>query len=359
MTRLPDTILIVDDSPSNLSVLFDILEQEGFKVLVMTSGKAALAATEHASPDLILLDVMMPGLNGFETCKRLKAKEATRHVPVLFMTALTDVTDEVQGFAVGAVDYIYKPIRVETVLARINTHLSLRKLQQQLEHQNTELNAFAHMVAHDLKNPLGDVMLLAQTILDDFDTLSETLHKEFLTGIYQRSEKAANIIQELLLLARIRQEDVPTETLDMNTLVQTAQERLRRMVDAYQGRIIVQADTWPLAKGYAPWVEEMWVNYLSNGLKYGGSEPHLTLGATAQANDQIQYWVQDQGPGIHPEDHKKLFKPFSRLDATDREGHGLGLSIVRRIAEKLGGRVGVESTLGEGSRFYFTLPVVD
>jgi len=136
-----ETILIVDDTPANLGVLFDCLESAGFRVLVDTNGESALEAITLTPPDLILLDVMMPGIDGFETCRRLKADKATRSIPVIFMTALSDTVDEVNGLEVGAVDYITKPVKVDVVLARINTHLTIRSLQKDLEEKNAQLQA--------------------------------------------------------------------------------------------------------------------------------------------------------------------------------------------------------------------------
>ena len=141
----------------------------------------------------------------------------------------------------------------------------------------------------------------------------------------------------------------------MARIVKQAQRRLEWMIDKDQGQIVLP-DSWPVAEGYAPWVEEMWVNYLSNGLKYGGRPPRLQLGATAQADGTIRFWIRDNGPGIAPEELGTLFTEFTRIARARAEGHGLGLSIVKRIATKLGGTVGAESSVGKGSTFYFALP---
>jgi CheY-like chemotaxis protein len=135
----PGIILIVDDNPTNLGVLFDYLKELGYRVLVHTNGESAITAIRHMPPDIVLLDVMMPGMDGFETCRRLKADNATKDIPVIFMTALTDTVDEVNGLEAGAVDYITKPIKVEIVSARIHTHLAFRSTQKQLEEKNLQL----------------------------------------------------------------------------------------------------------------------------------------------------------------------------------------------------------------------------
>ncbi len=157
------TILIVDDTPANLGVLFDYLESRGFRVLVDTSGESAIGAIQQVRPDIILLDVMMPGIDGFETCRRLKADEATSGIPVIFMTALTEAVDEVKGFNIGAVDYITKPIKVETVMARVHTHMTIRRLQETVEEKNQllgEKNALLQTKNNELEEALANIKLL-------------------------------------------------------------------------------------------------------------------------------------------------------------------------------------------------------
>ncbi|MBN1993354.1 MAG: hybrid sensor histidine kinase/response regulator [Anaerolineae bacterium] len=373
-----ETILIVDDNPTNLGVLFDYLQGSGFKVLVAEDGEVALQRAGYTQPDIILLDVMMPGWNGFETCQQLKDNEETRDIPVIFMTALSDAVDKVRGLKLGAVDYVTKPLQHEEVLARINTHLTIRKLQknlreqnerlqmenikrrqieEELRKQNKELDAFVHTVAHDLQNPLGMVISYAHVLFEDLPKMELAEALEVLDKIKQAGRKMDSIIENLLLLAGVRRGEVDLKPLDMAEIVAQGRQRLGLEIEKYQGEII-QPQSWPPAKGYAPWVEEVWVNYLSNGLKYGGHPPRLELGATPQPDGMIRFWIKDNGPGITPAEQACLFVEFVRLDELRVAGHGLGLSIVRRIVEKLGGQVGVESTVGAGSTFYFTLPGV-
>lgn len=372
------TILIVDDTPANVSILFDFLAENGYKVLVAQEGKRAIQKAEYAFPDLILLDVMMPGIDGFETCQILKSKERTKDIPIIFMTALADTVDKVRGFQLGAADYLTKPIQHEEVLARITTHLNFRRLQKQLqshsaelEKRNQELDAFSRTVAHDLKNPLNAVMGYTQMLIDECsphsppdEDMIETLH-----FIDKASRKMVNIIDALLLLAGVtKQLKVTTEALDMTHIISQVEQRLAYMIKDSQASL-TYPPTWPTALGYAPWVEEIWANYLSNGIKYGGKPPRLELGADHLSSsskgepdeDQkwIRFWVRDNGPGLSPEAQTQLFTPFTRLHKdSSTEGHGLGLSIVQQVVEKLGGKVGVETTLGQGCLFYFTLPAV-
>jgi two-component system sensor histidine kinase/response regulator len=360
-----NNLLIVDDSLENLKLLCDFLRGSGFSVSVAENGEVALEQVNKARPDLILLDVVMPGIDGFETCRRLKENEETKDIPVIFMTALANTSDKVKGFELGAVDHITKPLQPEEVLARITTHLTIQNLQQSLQKQIierdkliAELDAFAHTVAHDLKNPLGLITGYISFLENNWSTIPFEEAEEILQTISQTGYKMSNIIDELLLLASIRQKEVKLKPLDMRNIVTEALLRLDYMIEKYQAKVII-SDEWPVALGHAQWVEEVWVNYISNGLKYGGQPPHLELGATPQTDGAISFWVRDNGPGLTPEEQTRLFTRFTRLDETRAKGHGLGLSIAQHIVEKLGGEVGVESKVGQGSVFSFTLPAAD
>jgi PAS domain S-box-containing protein len=230
----------------------------------------------------------------------------------------------------------------------------------ELESRNEELDTFAHMVAHDLQDPLNLVIGFAELLVQaEADLTSEERHR-YLETIADKGRKMSNIIEALLLLAGVRKAQVPLEPLDMGQIVAEALARLADMIEQYQAEIQCPGD-WPMALGYGPWVEEVWVNYVSNAIKYGGRPPVIALGAEllpAGANEPgVRYWVRDNGRGLSREEQGDLFKPFTQLDPMHVEGHGLGLSIVRRIVEKLGGRIGVESdgVPGEGSVFSFTL----
>jgi signal transduction histidine kinase/DNA-binding response OmpR family regulator len=240
-----------------------------------------------------------------------------------------------------------------------NAHLveTLRQQTAELQARNEDLNAFAHTVAHDLKTPLGVIVGYADVLVEE---LAEVLKESgdaryYLQSIARNGRKMGNIIGELLLLAEIRRTEVKHERLDMTNVVSEALQRLAFLSEE-KGAEIVVPDTWPTAAGYSPWIEEVWVNYISNGIKYGGQPPRLELGATEQDDGFVCFWVRDQGPGISSADQTRLFTPFTQLEQVRVTGHGLGLSIVRRIVEKLGGEVSVESEVGEGSKFSFTLP---
>jgi len=253
---------------------------------------------------------------------------------------------------------LYYEGSLEDITARKRAEEALRERAAELERRNEELDAFAHTVAHDLKGPLSPLIGFAHVLTQASDRLSEGQTHEIYQTIARSSRKMANIIDELLLLSSVRtMEEVETGPLDMARVVAQAQARLAHFAEERQAEILLP-EAWPVAVGYGPWIEEVWVNYLSNAIKYGGEPPRVELGAAVPdvATGGVRFWVQDNGAGLTPEEQARLFTPFTRLDQTRATGHGLGLSIVRRIVERLGGQVDVDSTPGEGSVFGFTLP---
>jgi signal transduction histidine kinase len=226
----------------------------------------------------------------------------------------------------------------------------------ELRSRNDELDAFAHTVAHDLKNPLATIIITAQVLKDP--ELPERDRQEFLRDLTGTAHEMNNIIDELLLLSETREADVPVNGLDMGAIIAKAQQRLGDMIRTSHCQLTTP-NRWPIGMGYAPWVEEVWVNYLSNGIKYGGSPPALELGATPLGDGKVRFWVRDNGQGLTPEQQSQLFKPFTQLSQVRATGHGLGLSIVQRIVDKLGGEVGVESEVGNGSVLFFILTGVE
>ncbi len=244
----------------------------------------------------------------------------------------------------------------------LQRHWAEEALQQRtldLEARNEELDAFARTVAHDLKDPLGLIVGFAELLESDLATMSTDALEKYLGIMASHGRKLTKIVDELLLLAMVRKTDVEVIPLDMESILAEVQLHLASLIQEHQARI-EQPDVWPVALGHAPWVEQVWINYLSNAIKYGGRPPHIKLGATAQADGMVKFWIQDNGPGLTPEEQSRLFVPFTQLAGGRAKGHGLGLSIVRRIVEKLGGQVGVYSdrVVGQGSVFTFTLPAV-
>ncbi len=549
-------ILVVDDDRLSLKTLTYGLEQQNYSVTVAENGQLALEMLYAQPFDLVLLDILMPEMNGYEVLERMKNDNALRDIPVVVISAVDDTESVIRCIGMGAEDYLTKPFNPVLLKARIGASLEKKRLRDQeqaylrqlqieqerlvllnrmgldltatldlpqvverllqavieivgaegasvwlwdkthddtlvcqaafqhgqkrtphnlrlppgqgiagwvaetgesiivnhapddprfsstidertdfhtasllavplwirravigvlevvnkvdsafdrgdlvlvetlatsaaiafdnaglvetlrehtieLEARNEDLDAFAHTVAHDLKNPVSTIWGFADTLEKAFADLTDEEMREYLHIMAQSGRKMNNIVDELLLLSSVRKvEEVNLNPLDMGSVVAEAQDRLANLIEKHHAEIIVP-DEWPTVLSYGPWVEEVWVNYLSNAIQYGGRPPRVELGfdicspqSEPGAHDitddapslMLRFWLRDNGPGLTLEEQARLFTPFTRFDQVRVKGHGLGLSIVRRIVEKLGGQVEVESQVGQGCIFSFTLP---
>ncbi len=343
-------ILVIEDDAAVRRTLVDILEVNGYAVTAAENGAAGWAEARRETPSLIVTDVAMPGMTGFELLEACRADENLRTVPVIVVSAKVDRAAMRRGMELGAADFITKPFTEDEVIHSVATRLEKKELLD-------ELDAFAHTVAHDLKNPLSTLtgrLELAGMLVGQSDEATLRRHlKEAANSAF----RLGGIIEDLLVLAGVRRQAIVPVPLDMGALVGEALDRVDGLIRAH-GVTVRQPATWPAACGHAPWVTQVWVNYLSNAAKYGGDAPQVELGGdTVAGGRRARFWVQDRGPGLDAEQQQRMFVPFVRVSAIRANGHGLGLSIVRRIVEKLGGEVGVDSAPGAGARFWFELPV--
>lgn len=370
-------IFIVDDTPTNLSVLDSFLTDQKFEVFVATDGRDALQKISRVQPDLCLLDIIMPGMDGFETCRHLKSDETTQDIPVIFMTALTDTLDKVKGFEVGAVDYITKPLQQEEVLARINTHLTLSRLQKELrgtvkilEEQADELKTanrlkdeFLANMSHELRTPLN-------VILGNVEALEESvygpLNEKQLNSLNMVRNSAKHLLQlinDILDISKISANKLllKIKPISVQALCQTSLYMTQELAHKKQLHIafvldpaveMIQADELRL--------KQILINLLSNAVKFtpeGGK-----IGLDVQGDDKqqiVHFTVWDTGVGIAEKDKANLFKAFVQLDGSlsrMQEGTGLGLFLVYRLTQMHGGSVSVTSEVGQGSRFTISLP---
>ncbi len=341
-------ILVIEDDEAVRRTLVDILEINGYPVLTAADGAEGLATARREAPALIVTDVAMPGMSGFELLEACRADETLRTVPVIVVSAKVDRAAMRRGMELGAADFITKPFTEEEVIHSVATRLEKKELMD-------ELDAFAHTVAHDLKSPLSTLtgrLELAGMLVGQSDEATLRRHlKEATNSAFRLS----GIIEELLVLAGVRRQTIEPAPLEMGPLVAEALDRIDGLIRTHRAEVRLPA-AWPVACGHGPWVTQVWVNYLSNAAKYGGTPPQVELGGEpVAAGRRVRFWVQDRGPGLDAEVQRRMFLPFTRVSAVRASGHGLGLSIVRRIVEKLGGEVGVESAPGAGARFWFEL----
>lgn len=306
---------------------------------VIRQQKPELVLNVRADPDY---EPLIPG-----TCAQMTLPLCSRQRLIGILSLETTHADR---FGADIFDFV-KLLATRTAVAIDNAN-SYEEQVKLVE----ELDAFAHTVAHDLKSPLSIMLSYIWMLVDDFEKFPTEQIQAFLAKLDRSGKKMNNIINELLLLASVRKlDEIETSPLDMSYVVNEALSRLKLMIDEYQAEIVVP-DLWPVASGYASWVEEVWANYISNAIKYGGTPPLIEVGATLLDDHMVRFWVKDNGAGLDAEQYARLFSQFTRLDEMRAQGHGLGLSIVQRIVDKLGGQVAVESEIGAGSVFSFTLP---
>ena len=303
---------------------------------------------------------------GFRTTSLLATPLRARSKVIGVLEVVNKLEGDFDADDLALVETLAAPAAIAIDNARLVEALHQRTAE--LEARNRELDTFAETVAHDLKNPLALIIAPAEALEQCYDVLTEEEVRTCARLITQNGHKMSSIIDALLLLAKVPYEEVEAEPLDMASIVAEVQQRLASTVEELHAEILLP-ETWPVVLGYGPWVEEVWANYLSNALKYGGRPdeglpPRVELGSDdgavarpgGMASPTVRFWVRDNGPGIPHEHQARLFVPFSQLHRDRVHSHGLGLSIVQRIVEKLGGQVGVESEVGVGSTFWFTLP---
>lgn len=375
--ELMSEILVVDDNPTSLRMLAQLLTRHHYKVRAVLDGSQVLTALDANPPDLILLDLMMPGIDGYEVCERVKAHPEGQNIPVIFISALSSAQDKVRAFQMGGVDYITKPFDIEEVIARMENHLKLHRLQKQhhvdhheldvrlaefdklnreLQQRNEDLAAYDGRVSHDLKAPISYICTTTEWLQRSYTQLtSEQLH-HFLGQIATRAYQANSIIESLLLLAQ--KGDIDLYPVDMDALAKRSVHTLHDLMTDRDARLNFTG-TLPPALGQTSLVEQVWDNYLSNAIKYGGQPPYISIGASEQPDGMVQFWVRDNGPGIPSERQHDIFGSTAHVEDASAEGHGLGLSIVRRIIHRLGGEVGFENLPETGCNFYFTLRQVN
>ncbi|MGB3311655.1 MAG: ATP-binding protein [Nodosilinea sp.] len=358
-------ILIVDDTPDNLRLLSAMLGRHQLRVRKSLTGQWAIAAAQVAPPDLILLDIKMPEMSGYEVCERLKADPMTQAIPIIFISALDDAIDKVKAFAAGGADYITKPFQEAEVLARIAHQLELRRLQGQLVAQNAELvrsnrelEQFASVVSHDLQQPLQSILGYTKLIGLTCPDIQRSPAQPYLENILGASGRMQQMIQDWLAYAQAGQVQTPLAPVDGNALLDQVRLNLKAALTDTEAELVY--GDLPRVLGNEVQLMQLFQNLISNALKF--TQPNTRPEITISVEPQPQAWrfgIHDNGIGIATEHLEQIFEAFHRLhDAQSHPGSGIGLATCQKIVEHHGGRIWAESQLGLGTTFYFSLQAV-
>ena len=371
-------ILLVDDQPTNLKVLRQALETADSKILAATSGARAIEIAQRAHPDLILLDVMMPEMDGYETCRKLKEDPATAGIPVLFITARTDTESVVQGFAAGSVDYLTKPFQTDEVLIRVATHLRNDRLTRELATSNQALSAanekiqqashrksrFLANMAHELRTPMNAIVGFTRMVQRKSGALLPEQQRQNLAKVQTSANHMLDLVNEILDLSKIEagQMQVHAAPCDLEELVADCCDTLSPLVGSEVELSYAVDEAIGQAHTDAVRLRQIIVNLMGNALKFT-EKGRVQVRIDADQLDGkalIVIAVSDTGTGIPAADLATIFEEFRQVEgaAGEHKGTGLGLSITQSLAQLLGGTIGVESESGQGSTFTVCIPAV-
>lgn len=353
-------ILLVDDVPENINILYQTLSNQGYLFAVATNGKETFTAVESEKPDLILLDIMMPEISGFDVCKKLKQDPKTSDIPIIFLTAKNELDDKVKGFKLGAVDYITKPFEAEEVKARVATHVRLRKSEQRLIELNATKDKLFSIIGHDLRGPIGNIRDALEMIMQG--VIVTDMIEEFIESMSKEAKQTYNLLENLLYWARTQQNEIEQnpENLFLNEITTNMFELLGSMADAKSIELINDTDLHHTAYADKNMIETVLRNLISNAIKFTPEFGKISV-TSEMENDIINISVVDTGVGISQDDKEKLFSKslyYTTYGTNNEKGSGLGLMLCKEFVERNKGKIRVESKIGEGSTFIVTLPSI-
>lgn len=408
----PQKILVVDDKSENLHALQTTLKETNAEVVKAQSGNDALIAALNHDFALAILDVQMPGMDGYELAGHLRSEEQTKHVPIIFLTAYADEQQMFKGYGIGAMDYIVKPydpvVLLSKVLAFLELHRQRAEIQRQTNHLeevvsertvalklmndrlmqeiadrtraedavrklnddlealvaertrqlkavNKELEAFAYSVSHDLRAPLRAVEGFSQALLEDYRDALDAQGKDYLQRVSSEARRMAQLIQDLLVLSRVTRAELNLQPVDLTALAMDVLEMLRSGEPSRQ--VQVQVAEGLAACGDPQLLRQVLENLLGNAWKFTSHREQARIEVGSEQRDGTEtFWIRDNGAGFDMDYSEKLFVPFLRLHGmTEFPGTGVGLSTVQRIIARHGGRVWADAAVDQGATFYFTL----
>lgn len=352
------SILLVDDVPENIQVLHQILDGQNYSFMLATNAKETFEALEKQLPDLILLDVVLPDTNGFEICKILKENQKTKHIPVIFLTFKTELEDKLRGFELGAVDYITKPFEEAEVIARVKTHIKLKKSEQELIELNATKDKLFSIIAHDLKNPLGVIIGFSSLLENEIDSLNKNEIVNSVQLVSKLSRNINNLLDDLLAWAEIQSKRYKSLIKEINI-----SELINSIIDFYEPiaekkkiKISYECDDICINSDENI-IRTTLRNLVSNSIKFTNSNGEVFIKVSLD-NSKIQFQVKDNGVGISDKNLSKIFNPnchYTTSGTNKEEGTGMGLTLCKDFLSIINGEIWAESKVGEGSDFYFTV----
>lgn len=384
-------ILVVDDSLVNLAVLDEILERQNYEVLLANSGERALATVKKSRPDIILLDVVMPGWDGYETCKRIKSEPELANIPILFLSGLGDTQNKVRALQAGGVDYVSKPFQEEELLARVRTHVELFRLRENLEEevarQTEQIRSlmealqlsyrkaqeasmlktqFLHNISHEFRTPMNIILGMTEELLEDTELDEE--QQDMAKSVLNAGKQLMEILSNMLNFSRQFVGELKQEITPFN-LTLLVDQTIKDLSDFILSRKIqvnhsVDQNIPEQLYGNRNHLQETLSKLLNNAVKYSKNEGNIEIKVDNLENLPDRIWVnfsvKDTGIGIPADKQNHLFEAFSQVDgSTTRvyDGIGMGLALAKMYVEQMGGEIGLESELNKGSTFWFKVPL--
>jgi len=358
-TDISETILIIDDQEQNLQLLSTLLGADGHEVITSTSGRQAFELLPVHPPALILLDVLMPEMSGIEVCRKIKEDVRWKDVPVIFLSAADDKNLIVEALECGGVDYVTKPFNKAELLARVHTHLALRRAREELRHLAEDKDELLGILTHDFGNHLAGIHLNATVLERHLDAIPAS-DAPFVTNIARSTELMTAFVTEFLANQSAERIQIKAAPFDLRAVVEEVAERYAVVAGAKKITLTVELPEQPI---HACADEEALTlvldNLLSNAIKFSPNEKTVTLAAGAGPQEWVHITIRDEGPGFIAEDQEKMFRRYARLSAWPTSGEpstGLGLFIVKRLVEAMKGRIEVYSKGGEGASITVRLP---
>ncbi len=355
-------ILVAEDIPKNMEVVCNILRREGYRLAMAGNGRQALEMVPNVQPDLILLDIMMPEMNGFEVCEHLKKDPAAKDIPVIFLTAKTEMADIVKGFDIGAVDYVTKPFKAAELLSRVKTHLELKFSREALNELNATKDKFFSIIAHDLRNPLQSLLLSAELLYKNYNIFDEEKRKNYIHGFFTNSRQISALLENLLAWSRSQRGrlDIKPEKIDIAALAAESTNLIK--ANAQKKEIVISSQIEPGTFAFADknMIRTVMRNLISNAVKFTHPGGEIKVNASTLAgSNRVLITVSDNGVGMSADKISRIFRIDAKkttIGTAKEKGTGLGLILCKEFIEKNNGSIDVTSEPGKGSCFTVTLP---